>query len=148
MYLASADTPRAKRTAVGVYEQSGLSGYQVRQGTNPKNNTRVIGPQGPGFPVTWEPRYAIAAGTVAFPDKRENCTSILWSRILIWARLIAFSFPKPLQTPSTLKDPVFQPTRSKALMPLLMETTSIPKMRPMVRCFRLYFASHFPDNLL
>jgi len=74
MYLASADTPRAKRTAVGVYEQSGLSGYQVRQGTNPKNNTRVIGPQGPGFPVTWEPRYAIAAGTVAFPDKRENYT--------------------------------------------------------------------------
>ena len=93
LFLAMADSDRAKRAAVGVYEQSGLSGYTVPQGTNPKNQTVVVGPQGPGFPVTWEvrtqiplsprweeadqpslqPRYAIAAGFGANPDHRENC---------------------------------------------------------------------------
>ena len=78
-YLAQADGDRAKRQAIGVYEQSGLSGYvsppflsirrptrftpltdppispfqTVPQGVNPKNNTVVVGPQGPGFPVEW-----------------------------------------------------------------------------------------------
>lgn len=54
MYLASADSQRAKRTAVGVYERSGLSGYQVAPGSLPNNNTQITGPQGKGFPVQWD----------------------------------------------------------------------------------------------
>ena len=52
-YLAQADGDRAKRAAIGVYEQSGLSGYTVPKGINPVNQTVVFGAQGPNFPVTW-----------------------------------------------------------------------------------------------
>lgn len=30
------------------------------------------GEHGPGFPVNWDPRYTIAHGWSAFPDKRED----------------------------------------------------------------------------
>lgn len=49
--------------SVGIYEQSGLSGYQVVSGSLPNNNTVVFGDQGPNFPVTWNPRYAFAVST-------------------------------------------------------------------------------------
>ncbi|KAK7687957.1 hypothetical protein QCA50_009176 [Cerrena zonata] len=71
-YLAEQDTDRAKRRAVGIYEQSGLSGYQVVSGSLPNNNTVVFGDQGPNFPVTWNPRYAFAAGFGGTPDHREG----------------------------------------------------------------------------
>ncbi|KAH7103611.1 putative alkaline phosphatase [Auriculariales sp. MPI-PUGE-AT-0066] len=73
-FLAASSSDREKRAAVGVYAESGLSGYTVPPGTSPQNNTVVIGAQGPNFPVQWDPRYAIAAGTVNFPDHRENYT--------------------------------------------------------------------------
>jgi hypothetical protein len=75
-YLAQAPNDRAKRTAVGTYQNSGLSGYTVAPNTSPQNNTVVFGAQGPNFPTQWDPRYALAAGLVAYPDHRENYTTV------------------------------------------------------------------------
>jgi len=90
-YLAAQKTDRKKRDAstcviwlpwffpriliriflctVGVYVNSGLSGYTVEKDVSPTNNTLVEGAHGPGFPVNWEPRYGIAAGFAANPDQ-------------------------------------------------------------------------------
>jgi arylsulfatase A-like enzyme len=54
-YLDAQTTDRAKRNAVGVYEQSGLSAYQVPAGVAPNNQTIFKGPNGPGFPVSLSP---------------------------------------------------------------------------------------------
>ncbi|UNI19081.1 hypothetical protein JDV02_005298 [Purpureocillium takamizusanense] len=64
-YLAKQDDQRAKRNAIGVYEKSGLSQYTskakgIEYGT------------GVNFPTNWEPRYAIAGGVAAAPDRRED----------------------------------------------------------------------------
>ncbi|KAI1103288.1 alkaline phosphatase-like protein [Jackrogersella minutella] len=64
-YLSSQETDREKRRAVGTYELSGLSQYTeavdgVSYGT------------GPNFPVNWDPRYTLAQGFSANPDRREN----------------------------------------------------------------------------
>jgi alkaline phosphatase len=74
-YLAAATGDRNKRKAIGTYQNSGLSGYTVAPKTSPQNNTVVIGAQGPNFPSQWDPRFALAAGTVNFPDHRENYTT-------------------------------------------------------------------------
>ncbi|KAK7708618.1 hypothetical protein SLS64_006720 [Diaporthe eres] len=64
-YMASKDTDREKRNAVGVYQNSGLSQYTVEvEGVG--YNT------GPNFPVNWDPRYVIASGLGASPDRRET----------------------------------------------------------------------------
>lgn len=63
-YLEAQKDDRAKRNAIGVYERSGLSQYSEGSGTD-------YGPDS-FFPATWEPRYAIAAGVGAGPDRREN----------------------------------------------------------------------------
>lgn len=64
-YMASKSTAREKRDAIGVYEQSGLSQYTVPvEGVS--YNT------GPNFPVNWDPRYVIASGMGASPDRRED----------------------------------------------------------------------------
>jgi hypothetical protein len=72
---------------VGVYADSGLSGYTVAPDQKTNNNSVIFGAQGPNFPVNWEPRYAYAvrlsfllvvqsfiqrhpqAGTASFPDQ-------------------------------------------------------------------------------
>ncbi|EJT51869.1 streptomycin-6-phosphate phosphatase [Trichosporon asahii var. asahii CBS 2479] len=71
-YLQSKKTAREKRNAVGTYLNSGLSNYVVPHDVSATNHTIFTGPQGPGFPVTWDPRYTIAHGWAAFPDKRED----------------------------------------------------------------------------
>ncbi|KAJ7289262.1 alkaline-phosphatase-like protein [Mycena rebaudengoi] len=71
-YIASQTNDRAKRSAVGVYADSGLSGYTVAPDQKTNNNSVIFGAQGPNFPVNWEPRYAYAAGTASFPDHREG----------------------------------------------------------------------------
>jgi alkaline phosphatase len=71
-YLNAQDNDRAKRGAVGVYAESGLSAYTVPNNTNPTTHEIFDSPQGEGFPVTWDPRYQIAHGYAAFPDKRED----------------------------------------------------------------------------
>ena len=57
---------------MGTYQNSGLSAYVVPEDVLPTNHTIFDSPQGPGFPVTWQPRYTIAHGWSAFPDKRED----------------------------------------------------------------------------
>jgi len=71
-YLAAQKTDRKKRSAVGVYANSGLSGYTVAEGSLPNNQTVIFGAEGPNFPVQWNPRYAYAAGMGANPDHRES----------------------------------------------------------------------------
>ncbi|EHK99643.1 putative Alkaline phosphatase H [Glarea lozoyensis 74030] len=64
-YLSSKADDREKRNAIGVYRESGLSQYTV-------SNASVSYNTGVNFPVNWDPRYTLAQGTGAFPDKREN----------------------------------------------------------------------------
>ncbi|KAK3359333.1 alkaline phosphatase [Lasiosphaeria hispida] len=64
-YLAEQDGNRKKRSAVGVYEASGLSQYTIE-------NPGVSYNTGPNFPLNWDPRYVIAAGMGASPDHRES----------------------------------------------------------------------------
>ncbi|PFH53032.1 hypothetical protein AMATHDRAFT_1757 [Amanita thiersii Skay4041] len=71
-YLAAQTDDRKKRDAVGIYDRSGLSGYTVAEGSLPNNDTVVVGPQGPNFPVQWNPRYTFSAGFAANPDHREG----------------------------------------------------------------------------
>ncbi|KAL7004980.1 hypothetical protein EMMF5_005466 [Cystobasidiomycetes sp. EMM_F5] len=75
-YLLQADGDRRKRRAVGVYQNSGLSGYVVANGSLPTNTTPVTSQWGPGFAVNWDPRYAIAAGFGANPDHREDYSTV------------------------------------------------------------------------
>lgn len=71
-FLEQQNSDRAKRNAIGVYQNSGLSAYQVPDGVLPTNHTIFNSSQGAGFPVTWDPRWTIAHGWSAFPDKRED----------------------------------------------------------------------------
>ncbi|ODO10012.1 hypothetical protein I350_02237 [Cryptococcus amylolentus CBS 6273] len=71
-YLKAQDSDRAKRNAIGTYGSSGLSAYQVPDGVQPGNHSVFTGPQGAGFPVTWDPRYTIAHGWTGTPDHREE----------------------------------------------------------------------------
>lgn len=48
-----------------MYERSGLSQY-----TEPKAGVNYG--TGPNFPLNWDPRYVIAAGMGANPDRREQ----------------------------------------------------------------------------
>ncbi|KAL2022423.1 hypothetical protein VTK56DRAFT_5490 [Thermocarpiscus australiensis] len=63
-YMAAQRDDRARRKAVGVYERSGLSQY-----TEPAPG--VSYGTGANFPLNWDPRYVIAAGFGASPDRRE-----------------------------------------------------------------------------
>ncbi|KAF3926055.1 hypothetical protein ABW20_dc0108981 [Dactylellina cionopaga] len=63
-YLQSQTEDRKKRSAVGVYEQSGLSQYQ--------NTGNLKYTDGSYFPSNWTPRYALFAGIATGPDRREN----------------------------------------------------------------------------
>ncbi|KAG9224943.1 hypothetical protein PTI98_009838 [Pleurotus ostreatus] len=71
-YMAAQTDPRKKRDAIGIYGESGLSGYTVAKGSSPDNNTIVVGSGGPNFPVQWDPRYTFAGGMAAHPDIREG----------------------------------------------------------------------------
>ncbi|KAI0009066.1 alkaline phosphatase-like protein [Xylariaceae sp. FL0662B] len=64
-YLSEQATDRAKRGAVGVYQNAGLSQYTVAA-------EGVSYGTGPHFPVNWDPRYTLAQGFGANPDRREN----------------------------------------------------------------------------
>ncbi|KAK0720412.1 alkaline phosphatase [Lasiosphaeris hirsuta] len=64
-YLAEQGDDRKKRSAVGVYEASGLSQYTIE-------NPGISYNTGPNFPLNWDPRYVIAAGMGASPDHRES----------------------------------------------------------------------------
>ena len=74
-YLQSQSSQRKKRSAIGTYEQSGLSQYSGSASgptidTSP--NSAVVYTNGSHFPSTWDPRYALYAGVSANPDRRED----------------------------------------------------------------------------
>ncbi|KAF2440800.1 alkaline phosphatase-like protein [Karstenula rhodostoma CBS 690.94] len=64
-YLAAQDDQRKKRTAIGTYQNSGLSQYQ---------NTGNLSYVDSNFPRNWDPRYTLFSGLTANPDHRENYT--------------------------------------------------------------------------
>jgi hypothetical protein len=94
-YLKAQTTDRKKRTAVGVYANSGLSGYTVAPGSSPNNNTIIFGTEGPNFPVQWNPRYTYAAGFGANPDRYvpscvyHSCDAFLDAYFLSSIQLVA-----------------------------------------------------------
>ncbi|GAA5900401.1 alkaline phosphatase [Sporobolomyces salmoneus] len=65
-YMSAQVTDAGKRTAIGTYQESGLSGYQVPQAVNPQDNQ--IYNNGSGFPATWDPRYTAAFGYASTVD--------------------------------------------------------------------------------
>lgn len=73
-YLSAQSTDRAKRNAIGTYRESGLSQYTVPPNSNTNGTTVFYAGEDatPHFPLNWDPRYTLAQGTGAFPDKREN----------------------------------------------------------------------------
>lgn len=72
-YLNAQETPREKRDAVGVYQNSGHSQYLVANKSAPVGSDQnlVYGP-GVNFPANWDPRYTLYQGVTANPDRREN----------------------------------------------------------------------------
>jgi alkaline phosphatase len=73
LYLNAQEDPRDKRQAVGVYEQSGLSHYQIANASAPQGSDQnLVYPDGEAFPVNWDPRYTLFQGFMANPDRREN----------------------------------------------------------------------------
>lgn len=60
-YLADQKTDRAKRNAIGTYQNSGLSQYVASDMSGFS-----------GFPTEWNPRYTLAQGFGAHPDVRED----------------------------------------------------------------------------
>lgn len=73
-YLAAQTTDRDRRNAIGTYRESGLSQYTVATAANGNTSSSSLyaTDHTPYFPTNWDPRYTLAQGTVAFPDKREN----------------------------------------------------------------------------
>lgn len=77
-YLDAQTTDRAKRGAVGVYEQSGLSQYTNPNSEKSNNGNAstvdrsLIYTNGTAFPANWDPRYTLFSGFMANPDHREN----------------------------------------------------------------------------
>ncbi|KAM0756285.1 protein tyrosine phosphatase [Meredithblackwellia eburnea MCA 4105] len=71
-FMAAQSTDAKKRGAIGTYQNSGLSEYQVAPGQLADNHTVVVGPNGKGFPVQWNPRYTAAMGFGATVDRHEN----------------------------------------------------------------------------
>ncbi|KAI5236766.1 alkaline phosphatase-like protein [Aureobasidium subglaciale] len=64
---------RNKRSAVGTYEQSGLSQYMVANRSAPiGSDQNLVYNSGVDFPVNWDPRYTLQSGLATFPDHREN----------------------------------------------------------------------------
>lgn len=62
-YLNAAKDDRKKRKAVGTYQNSGLSQYI---------NTGNLRYSDSNFPSNWDPRYTLARGFSANPDRRED----------------------------------------------------------------------------
>ena len=75
-YLNAQSDDRAKRNAVGIYENAGLSQYINEDNSNENSNrgggSEVIYSEGAHFPTNWDPRYTLFQGMMANPDRREN----------------------------------------------------------------------------
>ncbi|KAL6151028.1 hypothetical protein ACJQWK_10505 [Exserohilum turcicum] len=62
-YLAAQNVDRKKRSAIGVYQESGESQYI---------NTGNLTYSSSNFPSNWDPRYTLFQGLMADPDRRES----------------------------------------------------------------------------
>lgn len=72
-YLAAQSTQRKKRDAIGTYQNSGLSQYQVANSSaEVGTDQHLVYTSGTSFPSNWDPRYTLFQGVIAFPDHREN----------------------------------------------------------------------------
>lgn len=72
-YLNAAKNDRAKRDAIGIYQQSGLSQYVLPNASAPiGSDQHLVYTAGTNFPSNWDPRYTLFQGVIAFPDHREN----------------------------------------------------------------------------
>ncbi|OCK92351.1 putative extracellular phytase [Cenococcum geophilum 1.58] len=63
-YLNAQSTDRKKRSAIGTYQNSGLSQYAMAG--------NLTYSEGIHFPANWDPRYTLFSGLGADPDRREN----------------------------------------------------------------------------
>lgn len=72
-YLQAQRSDRAKRDAIGTYQNSGLSQYQVANGSAAAGSDQnLMYSSGTAFPSNWDPRYTLFQGVIAFPDHRED----------------------------------------------------------------------------
>ncbi|TIA40515.1 alkaline phosphatase-like protein [Aureobasidium pullulans] len=72
-FMDAQTSDRAKRNAVGTYEQSGLSQYMVANRSAPiGSDQNLVYSAGVDFPVNWDPRYTLQSGLATFPDHRES----------------------------------------------------------------------------
>ena len=75
-YLNAQSDDRAKRNAVGIYENAGLSQYINGEGSgedSAKSGANgIVYTEGAHFPTNWDPRYTLFQGMMANPDRREN----------------------------------------------------------------------------
>ncbi len=75
-YMDSKNSSRAKRDAIGVYQNSGLSQYvDNNSSSNPitsNASSSIRYSEGAHFPANWDPRYTLFQGVAAFPDHRED----------------------------------------------------------------------------
>lgn len=73
VYLQAQEDDRAKRGAVGIYAESGLSQYVVPNTSAPVGSDQnTVYPEGEVFPNNFDPRYTLYRGTTAFPDHKAN----------------------------------------------------------------------------
>jgi alkaline phosphatase len=72
-YLDAQDGARAKREAVGTYQNSGHSQYLVANtSAQVGSDQNLVYSAGVNFPTNWNPRYTLYSGVAAFPDVRED----------------------------------------------------------------------------
>ena len=72
-YLSRQTGDRKKRGSVGTYKESGLSQYQVANGSaSAGSDQNLIYSEGMNFPKNWDPRYTLFQGFMANPDHRED----------------------------------------------------------------------------
>lgn len=72
-FLNAASNARAKRGAIGTYQESGLSQYQVANASAlAGSDQNLVYTSGTNFPNNWDPRFTLFQGVIAFPDHREN----------------------------------------------------------------------------
>ena len=63
-YLNTQSTYRKKRSAIGTYQNSGLSQHAM--------TGNLTYSEGVHFPTNWDPRYTLFSGLSADPDRRKN----------------------------------------------------------------------------
>ncbi|KAL8900285.1 MAG: hypothetical protein Q9192_001157 [Flavoplaca navasiana] len=69
-YLDAQEADREKRSAIGIYEEAGLSQYVIPGDAQDTSSLQFS--EGAAFPANWDPRYTLFSAVGANPDRREN----------------------------------------------------------------------------